>query len=153
MFYAVAYVLMSLGGFGMIMLLSREGFEADTLNDFKGLNQRSPWMAAVMALCMFSLAGIPPTVGFMVQIIKKCRLLVLLCRKCRNGLLQDLERPLAFGIPLPWDHSSIWPQVTAGAANGDLDDPLSGVSRLITGRHHFVLKPDAGTKPRIYYLE
>ena len=44
MFYAVVYVLMSLGGFGMIMLLSREGFEADNLNDFKGLNQRSPWL-------------------------------------------------------------------------------------------------------------
>jgi len=64
MFYAVVYVLMSLGGFGMIMLLSREGFEADTLNDFKGLNQRSPWLAFLMLLLMFSMAGIPPTVGF-----------------------------------------------------------------------------------------
>ena len=64
MFYAVVYVLMSLGGFGMIMLLSREGFEADTLNDFKGLNQRSPWLAFIMLLLMLSMAGIPPTVGF-----------------------------------------------------------------------------------------
>ncbi|MBI1174733.1 MAG: NADH-quinone oxidoreductase subunit NuoN [Sideroxydans sp.] len=64
MFYAVIYVLMTLGGFGMIMLLSREGFEADTLNDFKGLNQRSPWLAFMMMLLMFSMAGIPPTVGF-----------------------------------------------------------------------------------------
>ena len=64
MFYAVTYVLMSLGGFGMIMLLSREGFEADTLNDFKGLNQRSPWLAFMMLLLMFSMAGVPPTVGF-----------------------------------------------------------------------------------------
>jgi NADH-quinone oxidoreductase subunit N len=64
MFYAVIYVLMSLGGFGMIMLLSREGFEADTLNDFKGLNQRSPWLAFLMLLLMFSMAGVPPTVGF-----------------------------------------------------------------------------------------
>jgi NADH-quinone oxidoreductase subunit N len=64
MFYAVTYVLMSLGGFGMIMLLSREGFEADSLNDFKGLNQRSPWLAFMMLLLMFSLAGVPPTVGF-----------------------------------------------------------------------------------------
>jgi NADH-quinone oxidoreductase subunit N len=64
MFYAVVYVLMSLGGFGMIMLLSREGFEADTLNDFKGLNQRSPWLAFMMLLLMFSMAGVPPTVGF-----------------------------------------------------------------------------------------
>jgi NADH-quinone oxidoreductase subunit N len=64
MFYAVIYVLMSLGGFGMIMLLSREGFEADNLADFKGLNQRSPWLAFVMLLLMFSMAGVPPTVGF-----------------------------------------------------------------------------------------
>ncbi len=64
MFYAVAYVLMSLGGFGMIMLLSREGFEADKLSDFKGLNQRSPWLAFMMLLLMFSMAGVPPTVGF-----------------------------------------------------------------------------------------
>ncbi len=64
MFYAVIYVLMTLGGFGMIMLLSRAGFEADTLNDFKGLNQRSPWLAFMMLLLMFSMAGIPPTVGF-----------------------------------------------------------------------------------------
>ncbi len=64
MFYAVVYVLMSLGAFGMIMLLSREGFEADTLNDFKGLNQRSPWLAFLMLLLMFSMAGVPPTVGF-----------------------------------------------------------------------------------------
>jgi NADH-quinone oxidoreductase subunit N len=64
MFYAVVYVLMTLGGFGMIMLLSRAGFEADTLNDFKGLNQRSPWLAFMMLLLMFSMAGVPPTVGF-----------------------------------------------------------------------------------------
>jgi NADH-quinone oxidoreductase subunit N len=64
MFYAVIYVLMSLGAFGMIMLLSREGFEADSLNDFKGLNQRSPWLAFMMMLLMFSMAGVPPTVGF-----------------------------------------------------------------------------------------
>ncbi len=64
MFYAVAYVLTSLASFGMIMLLSREGFEADQLDDFKGLNQRSPWWAFMMLLVMFSLAGVPPTVGF-----------------------------------------------------------------------------------------
>ena len=65
MFYAVVYVLMSLGAFGMIMLLSRgEGFEADTLNDFKGLSRRSPWLAFIMLLLMFSMAGVPPTVGF-----------------------------------------------------------------------------------------
>ena len=65
MFYAVVYVLMSLGAFGMIMLLSRaDGFEADTLNDFKGLSRRSPWLAFLMLLLMFSMAGVPPTVGF-----------------------------------------------------------------------------------------
>jgi NADH-quinone oxidoreductase subunit N len=64
MFYTVVYVLMSLGAFGMIMLLSREGFEADKLSDFKGLAQRSPWLAFMMLLLMFSMAGVPPTVGF-----------------------------------------------------------------------------------------
>ncbi len=64
MFYVLVYVLMSLGGFGMVMLLSRKGFEAENLDDFKGLNQRSPWYAFMMLLLMFSMAGIPPTVGF-----------------------------------------------------------------------------------------
>ena len=64
MFYTVVYMIMSLGAFGMIMMLSRAGFEADTLNDFKGLNQRSPWLAFMMMLLMLSMAGIPPTVGF-----------------------------------------------------------------------------------------
>ncbi|MBT9567598.1 MAG: NADH-quinone oxidoreductase subunit NuoN [Thiobacillus sp.] len=64
MFYVVVYALMSLGGFGMILLLSRAGFEADKLDDFKGLNQRSPWLAFLMLLLMFSMAGVPPTVGF-----------------------------------------------------------------------------------------
>jgi NADH-quinone oxidoreductase subunit N len=64
MFYAVVYVLMSLGAFGMVVLLSRAGFEAERLEDFKGLNTRSPWLAFLMLLLMFSLAGIPPTVGF-----------------------------------------------------------------------------------------
>jgi NADH-quinone oxidoreductase subunit N len=64
MFYVVVYVLMSLGGFGMVILLSRQGFEAENLDDFKGLNQRSPWHAFLMLLVMFSMAGVPPTVGF-----------------------------------------------------------------------------------------
>ncbi|MDR6394906.1 NADH-quinone oxidoreductase subunit N [Herbaspirillum seropedicae] len=64
LFYAVTYVITTLGSFGVIILLSRSGFEADTLDDFKGLNQRSPWFAAVMMIMMFSLAGIPPLVGF-----------------------------------------------------------------------------------------
>jgi NADH-quinone oxidoreductase subunit N len=64
MFYVVVYMLMNLGGFGMILLLSRSGFEAENLDDFKGLNQRSPWYAFLMLLLMFSMAGVPPTVGF-----------------------------------------------------------------------------------------
>ena len=64
MFYTITYVLTTLGTFGLIMLLARSGFEADNLDDFKGLNQRSPWFALVMLLLMFSLAGVPPTVGF-----------------------------------------------------------------------------------------
>ena len=64
MFYVVTYVLMTLVAFGMIMLLSREGFEAENLEDFRGLNQRNSWHAFVMLLAMFSLAGVPPTVGF-----------------------------------------------------------------------------------------
>ena len=64
MFFTVAYVLTTLASFGMVMLLSRQGFEADQLADFKGLNQRSPWWAFMMLLVMFSLAGLPPTVGF-----------------------------------------------------------------------------------------
>ena len=64
MFYSIVYVLMGLGTFGMILLLSREGFEADNIEDFKGLNQRNPWYAFIMLLLMFSMAGIPPTVGF-----------------------------------------------------------------------------------------
>ncbi|MGE5320238.1 MAG: NADH-quinone oxidoreductase subunit NuoN [Hyphomicrobiaceae bacterium] len=64
MFYVLVYALMSLGGFGMILLLSRAGFEADRLDDFRGLNHRSPWLAFMMLLLMFSMAGVPPTVGF-----------------------------------------------------------------------------------------
>lgn len=64
MFYAMIYVLMGLGSFAVILLLSREGFEADNLDDFKGLNQRNPWYAFIMLLLMFSMAGIPPTMGF-----------------------------------------------------------------------------------------
>ena len=64
MFYTITYVLTTLVGFGIVLLLSRSGFEADRLDDFKGLNQRSPWYAFMMLLVMFSLAGVPPTVGF-----------------------------------------------------------------------------------------
>ncbi|MBL8492051.1 MAG: NADH-quinone oxidoreductase subunit NuoN [Rhodocyclaceae bacterium] len=64
LYYAVAYVLMSLASFGTVLLLSRAGYEAENLEDFKGLNRRSPWFAAVMLSVMFSMAGIPFFVGF-----------------------------------------------------------------------------------------
>jgi len=64
MFYIVAYVLTTLGTFGLILYLSREGHEAEELSDLAGLSQRSPWVAGVMAVFMFSLAGVPPLVGF-----------------------------------------------------------------------------------------
>ena len=63
-FYISTYVLMSIAGFGIILLLSRQGFEAEEINDLKGLNQRHPWFAFLMLIIMFSMAGIPPTVGF-----------------------------------------------------------------------------------------
>ena len=69
MFYTIVYVLMSLGAFGMLLYLSRAGFECETLDDMKGLNQRSPWFAFIMLLLMFSLAGIPPTVGFYAKLV------------------------------------------------------------------------------------
>ncbi len=64
LFYVIAYVLTTLGAFGTVMLLSREGFEADALSDFKGLNQRNPWLALIMMFVMLSMAGIPPMIGF-----------------------------------------------------------------------------------------
>ena len=64
MFYTITYVIVATGSFGMILLLSRQGFEADMLTDFKGLNVRSPWFAGLMAIHMFSLTGLPPFVGF-----------------------------------------------------------------------------------------
>jgi NADH-quinone oxidoreductase subunit N len=64
MFYMITYVVTTLGTFGLIMLMARQGFESEEISDFAGLNQRSPLLAAVMALFMFSLAGVPPAVGF-----------------------------------------------------------------------------------------
>jgi NADH-quinone oxidoreductase subunit N len=64
MFYSITYVMTTLGTFGMILFLSRSGFEAETIDDLKGLNKRSKWFAFIMLLFMFSLAGIPPLMGF-----------------------------------------------------------------------------------------
>ncbi len=68
LFYVITYVLMTLASFGMILLLSRAGFEAEELDDFKGLNRKSKWYAFLMMLVMFSLAGLPPTVGFFAKL-------------------------------------------------------------------------------------
>lgn len=64
MFYTLIYALMTAGGFGMILLMSRQGFEAEEIEDYKGLSQRQPWFALMMLLLMFSMAGIPPLAGF-----------------------------------------------------------------------------------------
>lgn len=69
MFYVITYALTTLGTFGIMLLLARQGFEAEEISDFKGLNRRSPWYAFVMLLAMFSLAGIPPLVGFYAKLI------------------------------------------------------------------------------------
>ncbi len=69
MFYTVTYALTSAAAFGMIILLSRKGFEAERLEDFKGLNERSPWFAFMMLIVMFSMAGVPPFVGFYAKLV------------------------------------------------------------------------------------
>ncbi|CAM5507622.1 NADH-quinone oxidoreductase subunit NuoN [Thauera mechernichensis] len=68
MFYAVSYVIMSLASFGMVILLSRAGFEAENIDDFKGLNRRSPWYALMMLFVMFSMAGVPFFIGFFAKL-------------------------------------------------------------------------------------
>jgi NADH-quinone oxidoreductase subunit N len=69
MFYAICYALMSTAAFGVILALARAGFECEEIDDFKGLNQRSPWMAFLMMLAMFSLAGVPPMFGFFAKLL------------------------------------------------------------------------------------
>ncbi len=68
LFYTLTYVIMAAGAFGMVILLSRRGFEAEHLGDFKGLNARSPWFALMMLFFMFGLAGVPPWVGFIAKL-------------------------------------------------------------------------------------
>jgi NADH-quinone oxidoreductase subunit N len=69
MFYAIVYALMAAGAFGVLVLLSRRGFDPERLDDLKGLNERDSWHAAMMALLMFSMAGVPPTAGFMAKLL------------------------------------------------------------------------------------
>jgi NADH-quinone oxidoreductase subunit N len=64
MFYTIVYVLMAVGAFGVVIMLSRSGFEAENIDDFKGLNDRSPWLAFLMMVIMMSMAGVPFLVGF-----------------------------------------------------------------------------------------
>ncbi len=64
MYYTIVYVLATLGTFGVILMMSTQGVEAENLTDFKGLNRRNPWYALIMLLCMFSFAGVPPLIGF-----------------------------------------------------------------------------------------
>ncbi|KAF1687760.1 NADH-quinone oxidoreductase subunit NuoN [Pseudoxanthomonas broegbernensis] len=68
LFYAIVYALMSTAAFGAIIALSRQGFEAENIDDFKGLNARNPWMAFLVACIMFSLAGVPPLLGFWIKL-------------------------------------------------------------------------------------
>ncbi|MDE0755243.1 MAG: NADH-quinone oxidoreductase subunit NuoN [Woeseiaceae bacterium] len=68
LFYTLTYVVMAAGAFGIVILLSREGFEAENLVDFKGLNTRSPWFALMMLFFMFGMAGVPPWVGFFAKL-------------------------------------------------------------------------------------
>jgi len=69
MFYTGVYALMAAGAFGLLVVISRKGFDAENLDDLKGLNERDSWYAAMMALIMFSMAGVPPTVGFIAKLL------------------------------------------------------------------------------------
>jgi len=68
MFYAIVYALMAAGAFGVVVLLSRQGFEAENIDDLKGLNRRNAWYAGMMLLLLFSMAGVPPTAGFFAKL-------------------------------------------------------------------------------------
>jgi len=68
LFYMFAYTLMAVGAFGLLVLLSRAGIEVENISDLRGLNSRNPWLAFMMLLIMFSMAGIPPTVGFFAKL-------------------------------------------------------------------------------------
>jgi NADH-quinone oxidoreductase subunit N len=67
-FYMITYTLMSLGAFGLVVILSRSGVEAENIDDFRGLNSRNPWLAFMMLLIMFSMAGVPPIIGFFAKV-------------------------------------------------------------------------------------
>src|SRR5262252_8972275 len=93
LFYVITYALTTLGTFGIIMLLARQGFEAEQISDVRGLNKRSPWFAFVMLILMFSLAGVPPTVGFQAK-------LVVLQALLGNGLTAGMVSLAVFAVLL-----------------------------------------------------
>lgn len=68
MFYIITYVLVAVGAFAIVAIMSRDGVDLDKLNDYRGLNSRNPWLAFMMLLLMFSMAGVPPTVGFFAKL-------------------------------------------------------------------------------------
>lgn len=68
MFYTITYAIMALGSFGMLILMNKAGFEAQNIKDFAGLGNRNPWLGFLMMLIMFSLAGVPPLVGFIAKV-------------------------------------------------------------------------------------
>ncbi len=69
LFYIIVYAIMTVGAFGILLLLSRAGFDCEQLDDMRGLNRRSPWYALMMMILMLSLAGLPPTVGFYAKLV------------------------------------------------------------------------------------
>ncbi|WP_133139792.1 NADH-quinone oxidoreductase subunit NuoN [Legionella genomosp. 1] len=69
LFYVLMYSIMTVAAFGIILLLSRSGVEIEQISDLKGLNKRNPWMAFMMLIVMFSMAGVPPTVGFFTKLL------------------------------------------------------------------------------------
>jgi NADH-quinone oxidoreductase subunit N len=64
LFYMLVYAVMTVGGFGVVMLMSRQGEDADNIEDYNGLNDRNPWLACMMMFLLLSMAGIPPFIGF-----------------------------------------------------------------------------------------
>ena len=136
MFYVIVYALMSLGAFGMILLMAREGFEAEDIDDFRGLNQRSPWYAFMMLLLMFSLAGIPPTMGFWAKLfvlqavvsIGYVWLAVLAVVFSLIGAFYYLRVVKVMYFDAPTDRSPLLP-----AADARLLMALNGLAVLIVG--------------------
>lgn len=136
MFYISAYVLMTLGGFGIMLLLSRKGFEAEELDDLRGLNQRSPWYAFLMLLLMFSMAGVPPTIGFYAKfsVLQAALqagfvwLVVFAVLMAAIGAFYYLRVVKLMYFDEPRDHAPIHPQVDMTVVLG-----INGIAMLALG--------------------